>query len=850
MIPRRLRLRNFLSYRDCELDLTGLRLAVLCGPNGNGKSALLDAMTWALWGEGRGRIEDDRIHLGEQEMLVDFEFEATGDTFQVIRKRTRGRAAGSLGFLQVTPEGGRIPLTGGTIADTQAEIVRKIRMDYDTFVNSAFIAQGRANEFTKKRPADRKEVFRNVLGLQRYQDLADAAGERRKDASAALKELERNIGDAADEIRELPAVEATILSLEFEREALEPRLQTLQDEVVQLMQTVADHARLEREAVEALEGTEGLRSSVSRLEGEVSALECELRAANESLARGDEVRSAHARLQELREREHGFAAVQQEARSFEASISEAEREVSMERSRIEAELANATRAVDVAQAVASTVAALEREQVPLQQDRDELARLAKQSEELESEGAALRTEGARAGDRANLAATRNKELKEREGQLESAEAACPVCLKALAPGDRDHMRAEYAREREALRLDYETARAAKARALDGADQATAKATAIRDDARRRDLALRERERDLDARLPAAREAHSALPALRQAIAELERTLSAETFAASPRTSLAVARAALVELGYDGVEHAEIRTAIARLGGADAAFQALLVAAERSTATEARIVRERQELDRCHCELVKAEARLVEARDALALAEDVQPRLDAAQDALNGVRRRESELAMQLGKAQARQEALRLLDARVAMAQDEMSRHKEEEGVYGELAAAFGRNGIQAMLIDQSLPRVEHTANEMLDRMTGGRIHVNLATQRQNAAGRITETLDIRISDEIGTRAYEMYSGGEAFRVDFALRIALARLLAERAGATLPTLIIDEGFGSQDAEGIEGLVQAITTIQDEFRLILVVTHIDDLKERFERRIEVTKDHRRGSLARVV
>jgi exonuclease SbcC len=128
--------------------------------------------------------------------------------------------------------------------------------------------------------------------------------------------------------------------------------------------------------------------------------------------------------------------------------------------------------------------------------------------------------------------------------------------------------------------------------------------------------------------------------------------------------------------------------------------------------------------------------------------------------------------------------------------------------------------------------------------------VNLATQRQSASGKVTETLDIRISDEIGTRDYEMYSGGEAFRVDFALRIALARLLAERAGATMPTLIIDEGFGTQDAEGIDRLVQAITAIQDEFRLILVVTHIEDLKERFERRIEVSKDHSRGSLARVV
>jgi exonuclease SbcC len=102
-----------------------------------------------------------------------------------------------------------------------------------------------------------------------------------------------------------------------------------------------------------------------------------------------------------------------------------------------------------------------------------------------------------------------------------------------------------------------------------------------------------------------------------------------------------------------------------------------------------------------------------------------------------------------------------------------------------------------------------------------------------------ETLDIKIGDELGTRSYEMFSGGEAFRIDFALRIALSRLLARRAGAPLPTLIIDEGFGTQDTAGLERLKEAISSIQDDFEKILVITHIEDLKESFPVRIEVTK-----------
>ena len=102
-----------------------------------------------------------------------------------------------------------------------------------------------------------------------------------------------------------------------------------------------------------------------------------------------------------------------------------------------------------------------------------------------------------------------------------------------------------------------------------------------------------------------------------------------------------------------------------------------------------------------------------------------------------------------------------------------------------------------------------------------------------------ETLDINISDELGTRNYEMFSGGEAFRINFAIRIALSRLLARRAGAPLPTLIIDEGFGTQDSTGMEKLIEAINSIQEDFDKILVITHMEDLKDAFPTRIDVTK-----------
>jgi exonuclease SbcC len=145
-----------------------------------------------------------------------------------------------------------------------------------------------------------------------------------------------------------------------------------------------------------------------------------------------------------------------------------------------------------------------------------------------------------------------------------------------------------------------------------------------------------------------------------------------------------------------------------------------------------------------------------------------------------------------------------------------------------------------MIIETAIPEIEDEANRLLGAMTDGRMHVKFETQRAARSGDGTiETLDIVINDELGARPYEMYSGGEAFRVNFAIRIALSKLLARRAGARLQTLVIDEGFGSQDEEGRERLVEAIKSIADEFAMILVITHIEDLKERFPVRIEVRK-----------
>ena len=196
----------------------------------------------------------------------------------------------------------------------------------------------------------------------------------------------------------------------------------------------------------------------------------------------------------------------------------------------------------------------------------------------------------------------------------------------------------------------------------------------------------------------------------------------------------------------------------------------------------------------------------------------------------------------LGSLQQQQQNLEALEVQLVAQKEQMQAAKRQHRVYQELGQAFGKNGIQALMIENVLPQLEAETNQILSRLSANQLHVQFITQRAAASKKATkliDTLDILIADARGTRPYETYSGGEAFRINFAIRLALARLLSQRAGTALQMLIIDEGFGTQDAEGCDRLIAAINAIASDFACILTVTHMPHLKEAFQARIEVNK-----------
>ncbi|MFA5375727.1 MAG: SMC family ATPase [Dehalococcoidia bacterium] len=697
MIPIKLSLRNFMCYREASLSFDGIHVACLCGDNGNGKSALLDAMTWALWGKSRAKTDDELIHLGMTDMEVEFEFAVGRERYRVIRKRSKAksrRAGQSVLDFQVAASDGFRSISGNAIRETEHKIIDTLRMDYDTFINSAYLVQGRADEFSKKEPGKRKQVLADILGLSRYDELESRAREQ-----ARLKEREARDTEIA---------------------------------ITQMDSEVAEKGTYEA----------GLRSAsdyVAQMEKEWQKLQ-------------DAVRVLQERKQSLDLKQKQQTDIEKRIKQAQSAISSFDARVQEHRKRIEKYESLVAAYADVSAKVKSHIEELALQEDDLEKKRAQFQEMSNRAHSLTTENAKLKEE--------------MEDLRKKVDMLSSGEAECPLCGTELGVGGRTKIMENYEKQgvekKELFRVNEGERNRIEAVAKSLKTEISSIDRAVREG---RELWARRAE-SLDRDY---KEAQKSLPdecdALKKAEGEMQQWL----------------------------------------------------------------------------ETLDAEVKDLESQKAeLVGMPEVEAKLAAAKKELNDVARGLEQGRQQMGSVKEKIDRCANLERTRA----EKSALKEavikELKIYEELALAFGKKGIQAMLIENALPELEEEANSLLSRMTDNRMSVKIESQRalKSKEGE-AETLDINIGDELGTRRYEMYSGGEAFRIDFALRIALSKLLARRAGAPLPTLIIDEGFGSQDASGRERLVEAINSIQDDFEKILVITHIDEMKEYFPMRIEVTK-----------
>ena len=848
MVPLRLRLRNFICYGEDvpTLDLEPVHVACLSGQNGHGKSALLDAITWAVWGKARARTQDELVHQGKSSMSVELELAARGQRYRIRRSFSRpsvGRQGKTDLDLQLSSGNGYRAITGNTVRDTEDLIRGVVHMDYDTFVNTAFLLQGRADMFTRSKPSQRKECLAEVLDLSYYDDLEQRAKAQSTLIQDSIKETDIAIGhlrsglEARDEHEAmLEEARASIERLTPVVDAARSRVDAQRGRVERLRDMGRDRDALEKRVADGRREIEVLdrqRRGQERRAAEYHAL----------TERRVEVLEGFSGLETARRESERLDDVHRRLLALQSDRARLEQEVAVQRERLSAYLAQlastienglgpmASRLPEVEQAIAD----LEIEENALEAGKADFARMkdgvhdvALDIQSLEAANAVLREE--------------MKETRQKFDILQREDAECPVCRQPLSSGDREHVRAEYERQGTQARVRYSENSDEQDRLRETHSRLATDVAGLEADLGRTSRELTQRRTELERD---RRDSVTARQQLDLALAESEKErsrLEGEDFAEAERAELARIDARTAELDYDAGAHDSARRRTRELGPYEELARRLREAEELLPHVRRELDEVAALLERRRTETTEDEERAARLGREIVALPSMEMELRELEESLSA-RAGELEAArVQQGVSTEDLARLDRLEAEAKALEKKRDALVDQKGVYDELAVAFGKNGVQALIIETAIPQLEDDANQLLSRLTDNRMSMRLQLRqgrRERRMGLPSEELDIRVGDEMGTRSYETFSGGEAFRIDFSLRIALSRLLARRSGAPLPILFIDEGFGSQDSTGQERLKEAIQSIQDDFRKIIVITHIDEIKESFPTRIEVTK-----------
>ncbi len=228
---------------------------------------------------------------------------------------------------------------------------------------------------------------------------------------------------------------------------------------------------------------------------------------------------------------------------------------------------------------------------------------------------------------------------------------------------------------------------------------------------------------------------------------------------------------------------------------------------------------------------RADLTAVGLRDADALA-DAQAVVWRLQEEQRNADAAVATLARRVAQLDERLDRLDKLAQRLAEQEAETKTLSDEIALLAALERACGPNGVPALILETvAIPQIETEANRILAVLGGPARAVELRTQREKKTGGVSDTLDIVLLTETGERDYATFSGGERARVNLALRLALAQLLAQRKGAETGLLVLDE-LEYLDAQGTAALVEVLEGLQDRIRTIILISHLPELRDSLE------------------
>lgn len=793
MRPLRLEMEGFTAFRErTVVNFEGTDLFVLWGATGSGKSSIIDAMIFALYGSvpryADTRLVEPVITQGKREAKVCLDFELAGRRYTAARVVRRQRGGGAA-VREV-----RLERCGQTLASSKRELDEHVRqllgLDFSQFTTCVVLPQGDFARFLHAPNSDRQELLKRLLRMDLYQRIRDLARQRGEEHRHALSRVEGSL-------------EQLTHATQARRSEREARVRGLQALARAVRERQGRLEEMQRQLAQS-------EQEIARLDGDVEALAAVV--APEALSRlGERARAADALLNQAM----------------------ADREAAEER-RAQAQ---ATR--DALGEEGPLHDALARHET-LKERRTWLAQRRAAAAPAQSRATAAR-EALRVAEATLDAATAREARLAREHQAWhlarglAAGDACPVCLR---PVDAPPQHAEPP-EQVQVSGAVQTAREAHAAASREAAAAEAGVSAIGDEIAKLTDAIAAAEAALAA-VPCADEARARLGAIQAANTSLRAAQQAVRASAEAETQ---ARAAVEQVRRDEraawSDFDRARDALAALEPPPADRDDLLASWQALEAWAAALAAGRREARQA---LVRTTGERRAA--AMALQAQLAAECEAADAAPRGAETPVDAVTRRLAEANA--ELRRLEEDMRRRDEHERQRRglKQAWATADTLARHLRANAFEGWLLQEAFHQLVGGASQRLHQLSSGDYSF-LWDEKDHFA-----IVDHRNADE--PRLPRTLSGGETFLASLALALALAEQVAgfaEDGAAPLESMFLDEGFGTLDADSLDTVASVIEDLGAKGRCVGIVTHVRDLAERIPVQYQVTRDASTAHVERV-
>jgi DNA repair protein SbcC/Rad50 len=787
-----LRLTNFRQHVDTRIEFD-LGLTGIIGPNGAGKSTLLEAIAWALYGQSAARGTRDSIRFAraaaKAQVRVELDFDLANHRYRVVRGLTSA---------ELYLDGGAEPIANSLSSVSEA-LQRRLGMTRAEFFNTYFTGQKELNVMAAMGPSERAQFLSRVLGYEKLRGAQELVRDQRKLIVAQLSGLRTMMPDPAVITRALDEARARQRATELQLAdadsrlrasgtalgAMAPSWQEAQAARDRLQELLAELREVERDEVARTRDLERVDAELT----EIATARQELQALAAELAPLASVAAEFRRYEELA-REEGRR----------QTLADAERTLGEELARLRERREKLVRAPqqeeEVTEALEGKRRALEDTMGELEARRTEWVR---DRQEAETKRDALRRQYQ------ELKAQRDKVLDLGE------DGVCPTCTRVLGASFRTVL--------DGLDEQLDTI------TVDGRYYGTRLEQLEQMPAEVRQLD--ERRRELQGEVGALERQLARVQGGVQELAQLVRDLATK----EQRHEQLVRDLAAIPTGYDAERHEALRQETGRLAPLNDRATRLSTLLER----EPRLLAAREE---AHGEVQRLRARagaLGEARDAIRFSEQEYLELRERQETTLA-EARAAEIAVATSRAELQSALAALQQAECARKDFERAQaaHEALQGdkrLHDELDRAFSdlRTDLNARL----RPELSEVASGFLAQLTDDRYR------------------DLSLDDQYNILVLEdgqpkpVISGGEEDLANLVLRLAISQMIAERAGQSFSLLVLDEVFGSLDEVRRASVVELLRRLQDRFEQVILITHIESVRDGLDRVISVTYDEESGS-----